>query len=153
MHLNFRYSAKRNFGSVLRKPSVHYKEGGQATTSVWLPDHNFHWKLCLQHSLHFTHRSSLPHLSVPHLSAPPPNFFNFNCLFYVKRELVRFFGDVMVSIPTYEHIYHVFFFLHKHIYWLPGAIVAWIPIKLHFCVKYDLRQCTHPGCFRTTPLF
>ena len=24
-------------------------KGGQATTPVWLPEHNFHWKLCLRH--------------------------------------------------------------------------------------------------------
>ena len=44
-------------------------------------------------ALHFTRMSS-----VPHLSALPPNFFNFNCLLYAYRELVRFVGDVMISI-------------------------------------------------------
>ena len=113
--------------------------------SVWLPDHNFHWKLFVV--LHFTCMSS-----VPHLSTLPPNFFNFKCFLYANRKMIQFFGDVVVSITTWICLSCIFS-LHKHVYWLPGAIVARIPIKPNFCVKYDLRQCAHPGCFQTASLF
>ena len=54
-------------------------------------------------AFHFTRMSS-----EPHLSALSPNFFNLKCLFYANRELVRIFGDVMVSITTWTYLLCIF---------------------------------------------
>ena len=38
-----------SFTSIRQCSPGLWEEGGQATTPVWLPDHNFHLKLCLRH--------------------------------------------------------------------------------------------------------
>ena len=114
-----------------------YIEGGKATTPVWLPDHKCHKNYVCGIALHLDGFHTTPFRSSYIFSLT----LNANC-----RLTARFFYILQISWYYHDmNIFIVYFFLsNMYVYWLPGAIVARIPIKRHFWVKYDLRQCAHP---------